>query len=194
MFESNYSGDENFIPKSMQQKAFKDASKSLNHPIHITTGNNWWTETDDDLFIGNTDKEIKKDALIKRSMPKIEKPKEIDNDPTEGFGVEFQRIRKRGRVHHYLLFIDMYIKYYENLLIKNIDELSVKETYNLKLLKQKKQELDDYLEKLNNCPIEDLIGSGLFSVLISLRELRAHMWSKRVDFVLENASITTTSK
>ena len=164
MFESGYSGDENFIPKSMQQKRFSDISKSLNHPIHVSTDKGWWKESDDDLFIRNTDKEAKKDALVKRSMPKIEKPKEIDDYPTEGFGVEFQKIRKIGKVSRYLFAINMYIKDYEERLSINSDDLSVKEIFNLKLLKQKKKELEDYYDKLKSCPLEDLNGSGLLSV------------------------------
>ena len=165
MFESGYSGDENFIPKSMQQKRFSDISKSLNHPIHVSTDKGWWKESDDDLFIRNTDKEEKKDALIKGSLPKVEKPKEIKNPRGEGFRVELDKRLKQADVVIHISHIQNYIEYYERKLRFNNDDSNVKEINDdLKLLKDKKQELEDYLLKLKACPLEDLIDSGILNV------------------------------
>jgi len=156
MFESGYSGDENFIPKSMQQKRFSDISKSLNHPIHVSTDKGWWKESDDDLFIRNTDKEAKKDALIKGSLPKVEKPKEEENrSQGEVFGVELEKYKKMDKVSRYIFYINYYKKIYSD---------KIKKTNSLELCNKFIKELSDYLDKLKSCPIEDLNGSGLLSI------------------------------
>jgi hypothetical protein len=156
MFESGYSGDENFIPKSMQQKSFSDISKSLNHPIHVSTDKGWWKESDDDLFISNTDKEEKKDKLIKSNITKIENPKEEENrSQGEVFGVELEKYKKMEKVSRYIFYINYYKKIYSD---------NIKKTNSLELCNKFIKKLSDYVDKLRTCPMEDLNGSGLLSV------------------------------
>jgi hypothetical protein len=156
IFESGYSGDENFIPKSMQQKRFSDISKSLNHPIHVSTDKGWWKETDDDLFIRNTDKEAKKDALVKGGMPKVEKPKEEENrSQGEVFGVELEKYKKMEKVSRYIFYINYYKKIYSD---------KIKKTNSLELCNKFIKKLSDYVDKLKSCQLEDLNESGLLSV------------------------------
>ena len=63
IFESGYSGDENYIPKTMLNKELKNVSKSLNHSLNNKTDSMWWPEDNNDLFIGRSEREEKRDVL-----------------------------------------------------------------------------------------------------------------------------------
>ena len=170
IFESNYSGDENFTPKSSKRNVFGKASKSLNSITHVSTDNSWWPDYDDELFIGNSEKEENKDAkFIKRGSPTIETTDDFDNNQNDNSVLELDRSLKKEGVEMYIRTVDSYINNYEKRLEANIDALTVKESFNLKLLKEAKQKMTDYLAKLENCPIERL--ESLLRVKINIYDL-----------------------